>query len=549
LHSVPAWRHAYSLRVLVFVEYESEVEEEQARVKALLDKLRIEAEVLVFWLACGALDSYEFIINGRCDDVDAQIMVNDVLKDEEWWDELQMLRGRSASTSASHDLTTLAHIIESTSGRPGVYNPHAAPETAEVRRRSSLVDLLDMSSRPTMSRLSRLGINIGIHTTHISDNVLDDSSATDVEGSIDGKESSSGSDSDLDSDGSESAASDGDIEDLQPVRRPLLRYSTRRKSHGDAIMTSSQRRKSRQDSHKALLRERFAPDAQSYGTMSSRTLTEAESSQQNDLGTKERKHDEQTGPATSDILPRNPSPRSISSIREAKKLTEIHTANPEMAGQVRPSFSRQSSTVRFSSRTLPETRVTVEGTSGPTIMFADADETPRAEQGTFSRQSSTVRFSSRPTPDMRVSDADGFGPSITFADQEYHSRKASAIAGVGPIDRGTDGSFNMPEILEAYRRDNNFAADDEGSPYSTQGVALSFNDLPSRAQHLILNELMRQNSGDTAVVFSTLPIPAEGTCQDDRASVQYLSGVELLCNGLPPVLLVLSNNMTVTVSL
>jgi potassium/chloride transporter 9 len=66
---------------------------------------------------------------------------------------------------------------------------------------------------------------------------------------------------------------------------------------------------------------------------------------------------------------------------------------------------------------------------------------------------------------------------------------------------------------------------------------------------LILNELMRQNSSDTAVMLTTLPIPQENTCQSEEASLAYLSDVEVLCNGLPPVLLVLSNHMTVTVSL
>jgi potassium/chloride transporter 9 len=60
---------------------------------------------------------------------------------------------------------------------------------------------------------------------------------------------------------------------------------------------------------------------------------------------------------------------------------------------------------------------------------------------------------------------------------------------------------------------------------------------------------MRQSSNQTAVVFSTLPIPVEGTSTDEKASVQYLSDVEILCNAMPPIFLVLSNNMTVTVGL
>lgn len=45
LHTVPSWRRSYRLRICVFVEYESDVEEERGRVTTLLRNLRIEAEV------------------------------------------------------------------------------------------------------------------------------------------------------------------------------------------------------------------------------------------------------------------------------------------------------------------------------------------------------------------------------------------------------------------------------------------------------------------------------------------------------------------------
>ena len=82
-------------------------------------------------------------------------------------------------------------------------------------------------------------------------------------------------------------------------------------------------------------------------------------------------------------------------------------------------------------------------------------------------------------------------------------------------------------------------------------MPLGFNDLPCRAQHLVINELMLIHSGgkDTAVVFTTLPGPMEGTGASEEESVAYLSDLEVLCEGLPPVLLVHSNNMTVTTNL
>ena len=45
LHTVPSWKRSYKLRICVFVEYETDVDEERGRVTTLLRNLRIEAEV------------------------------------------------------------------------------------------------------------------------------------------------------------------------------------------------------------------------------------------------------------------------------------------------------------------------------------------------------------------------------------------------------------------------------------------------------------------------------------------------------------------------
>ena len=92
LHTVPSWKKSYNLRVAVFVEYESDVEEERARVAELLENLRIEAEVLVFWLASGDVKSYQVIINGDDTDAEAVAQVEKVLEDEEWWNSLKNMR-------------------------------------------------------------------------------------------------------------------------------------------------------------------------------------------------------------------------------------------------------------------------------------------------------------------------------------------------------------------------------------------------------------------------------------------------------------------------
>ncbi|KAL2760815.1 hypothetical protein ACRALDRAFT_1078620 [Sodiomyces alcalophilus JCM 7366] len=520
LQTVPAWKRVYTLRVIVFVEYESEVAEERARVKALLDKLRIDAKILVFWLACGDLRTYEYIINGRSDDTETETVVNDVLKNEDWWDELQTFRGRMSTMGSTQEMTHLANIIESTAGRAGVFNPHVPVDEANPRRLSGTIDLGGLQRRPTVSRLARLGVNMGIHTSHLGDDVFEGEEGIESRLPSDDDQGQSSSESESDTDDGDDLSSHGGNE---AVRRPLL--SERRSGSAETLGSAFSGRRGR-DRLKREYRPGDMPTT--YGTLSAPTTADASQGRSS-----QHVRGRILGAETFPELPEQATSRD----------------NSGSATPIRPVLSRQSSAVRFSSRPVPETKVTVEETAGPTIMFAEESKPApsRPERPTFSRQSSTGRFSSRPVPEHKVSVGDGAGPTITFAEPPLRSRKSSVLS---DIEDRSDVQLNMSDILEGYRLGAQWPEEDEeGSPYSTQALALSFNDLPSRAQHLILNELMRSQSSETAVLFTTLPIPSEGTCLDEEASVQYLSNVEVLCHDLPPVLLVLSNNMTVTVGL
>ncbi|EJS44685.1 YBR235W [Saccharomyces arboricola H-6] len=78
---------------------------------------------------------------------------------------------------------------------------------------------------------------------------------------------------------------------------------------------------------------------------------------------------------------------------------------------------------------------------------------------------------------------------------------------------------------------------------------LGFNDLPSTAQHLILNDMMTQMSKNSDLIFSTLPIPTLGTHEDHDASLQYVDDLDIWLEGLPPCMLINSQTMTVTTAL
>ncbi|KAL1838988.1 hypothetical protein VTJ49DRAFT_1999 [Mycothermus thermophilus] len=470
LRTVPAWKKVYNLRVLVFVEYESEVQEERGRVKKLLEKLRIDAEILVFWLASGSLSTYETIIHGHFKGPETENLVNECLKNEEWWEELQTYRG-SHSMTDSQEFASIAQVMGSTAGRPGLYNPHGDPSEARSMRRHSIAQLNELPKKPSMSQLREWGVSMGIHTQNLP---FMDSSDTEL-----------GIESDSDSDSSDSSDTDGPRH-RNGIRRPLLATARRRRSFADFERAKSPRRE------KKLKRSTASAIGSSYGTMSD---------------------------ASTAVDPRT--------------FTESSR------------HDRNSSTPRFSSNLVPETTITNEDGTGPRIMFAETEI--RTDRPGMSRQSS---FARGPGGELILDKRVSFAATPPDSRSPARSRRSSVSKG---SESGGDASVNIPELLASYQMSGSGGEDPDSTPggasYSTQGLALSFNDLPSRAQHLILNELMRQNSAATAVIFTTLPIPRENTCQSEDDSLAYLSDVEVLCNGLPPVLMVLSNHMTVTVSL
>ncbi|KAI5294833.1 hypothetical protein KEM52_003060 [Ascosphaera acerosa] len=379
LHTVPSWRSSYKLRVNVFVEYELDVQEEYGRVRTLLEKLRIEAEVCVFWLASGDLGTYDYIINGHTTPTPADqsciTRVDDVLANELWWQQMVHLRHTGAEPSQSQS-----------SGSQGQARSRSSPVSPSgLARRSSSQQFQGLRQLLQSPRRSATGLSIsyGMQTHHLPDYAV--RSADD---SLDASESD---EDDADDDGDNFAA-----------------YSDRSPHQQSPAAASPQR-----------------SGAESVSILS---LDENE-----------------------------PSPGNL----EVPQASDATPVSP----------LRSKSPSRFVSTPMPETVV------------------PESEQG----------------------------PSIMFADPGQQT------------DRGRGRQAT-------------------GFP-SQAAMALSFNDLPSRAQHLILNELIRSHSAQTAVVFTTLPSPVESTCEDHAASALYVEDLRILCDGLPACLLVHSNSMTVTMNL
>ncbi|PYH47422.1 putative cation chloride cotransporter [Aspergillus saccharolyticus JOP 1030-1] len=432
LNTVPSWKKTYKLRVAVFVEYESDVEDERGRVEALLEKLRIEAEVLVFWLACGDLKTYRIIVNGEItpETGDYSDRVHEALQDEDWWQDIR--RARSVHGALDHsESSDLIHLRERMSSWP-VQSPESIQRPSH-QLVGGLRKLMQSSKRRrSISSFRGLGnVSLGMQTHRLLDALVD---------------------YDISSDSSTSDSSD---EEFVPYRDDV---------------DSDEGEENHQDSSQG-------PD---------------QSSQQHMLGSIKAKQR-----ASSDsIAPDQPVPSIIMTADTDTEPAETPQTPPSPSTVLaRPKPSRSPSSNRFSSSPIPEARVNTEEGAGPSIMFAPSASPPRSTSNHRLESIYTRRSSS--------------GPSAVLA-----ARATSA----------------------------------SGYPQQAS-VPFSFNDLPSRAQHLILNELMVRHSEDTAVVFTTLPSPSEGTAQSEAASASYLSDLEIFWQGLPPCLLVHSNSMTVTMNL
>ena len=385
LNTVPAWKKAYRLRVIVFVEYELDVEEERSRVKTLLDNLRIQAEILVFWLASGDLENYEVIVNGHAPNENARRHIDEDLKEEAWWQDVQKLRFRRRTASMSEELVDTQGLLDAVP---------SWPSSSFQQGRGN----------PPTKRFETL--------------------------------------------------------------KKLIRKSKRRRSSGDL----------------------------------------------NGLGMRQSM---QTHRLHDDVLQRHASYASASE-DSGSEDTSSETFEDDFADKIdeTPASENNASTS--------------DGKPADVSLRAETDDLAQNLQPvrpTPTRHSSAPKFSSRPQPKATVNSQDGPGPSIMFTGSPSSPPRTS------------------PSI---YRHPSATSA--TGFPFS-QSTPLSFNDLPCRAQHLILNELMRQHSRDTAVLFTTLPSPVEGTCENEEDCVRYLSDLEVLWKGLPPVLMIHSNSMTVTMNL
>lgn len=445
---------------------------------------------------------YEVIINGR-DDGDFDQIARDIdisLEDERWWQDIKRLR-RPDDLSTSQELAKTMDILEVVTNWPIASFQHGRQES-RPKRFAALQKLLRKNKhRTSLGDLSDAGATVGMRSQRLPANLLAPSDS-DSQGSLRGGDK-------------DDADSDADDEAVASDSEPGVSGSNFDEYDVDAFTDESDS----EGRPSMIRRTKTTPIASTF----SKKLDLRRAIWKSPLKEGTFKVGVPTESSVSTVRPHpnaSASDTAIFRTKEARKSQSMASTSSQVSSSSRarsamnPPSLGKGSLPKFTSSPVPRSAVAEEEGAGPSIMFVD---TP----------------SPNPT---KKKDPIATMPSLTQHGLADITSSSSASADNSPLSSTTALSQDPTRPVAS------------GFP-AQQAIPLSFNDLPCRAQHLILNELIRKHSDDTAVVFTTLPSPVEGSCESEAESVKYISDLEVLCQGLPPILLIHSNSMTVTMNL
>lgn len=544
LRTVPAWKANHDMRVVVFVEFFEDVEEERYRIKILLERLRINAEILVLCLSEGDVPAYETIVHGR---QDKSGRVKKFLGKHEWWLELQDARKEWARKFSNSDTPTgfipqdrvegLMQTAEvSGFGGVSVGNQDAGRKNSTTGSPPKSAFTMNRQRRHTISSLQQMGVSgLSMHTSKLRKS--DMHHATNFY-----------RDSESDYDDDEAAVSSA----FDSVASSL---ST---SQIDIAPVPTKRRQT-------------TPTQQRVGLPSFKSK---------DIQAKESNSDEDDlkfGKVSLKSSSASPESYLKKSLLEVSRVQSAEVVqSPSSLGTVTPPTRSGSSTPlsaaaakkrkpNFSSLAIPNTLLDEEADDGrPTIMFEKKRMHKANSLTGLSGGIGTTIAGMRPTGPNRsrsINSPKGVsfpGPASDERTPLVRSTSGQSLGpGFGSIDEQVEAdaeprrgvTFDISQEEDERPIDDEEEDEDTDEDNEERGAYLSFNDLPANAQHVILNDMMRETSKDAVVIFSTLPAPTLGTHLSEEESWQYVESLEVWCEDLPPVILLHSQTMTVTTAL
>lgn len=495
LSTVDEWKkNGYTLRIIVFVEKQSETEDEKRRLTELLESLRITADIKIICLEDGSLSSYNFLVKGYAVTPSNQKQFDNlakILENEQWWKNLVEAR------------ETLKTVEKARAARKsdGKSKPISLDQTLKFKsvslgkspaEPSNLGKSLQHNRRYTLSNLHEQGLSFSFNMKAQGGN--------DFFKYDSGDESNSESDSDY-----SSILADADGEtitcyDSTDSARPRAPVTATGRENG--ILTSQQPNKNPVNS--SLRFKHMKLNGHSSDQLSIKS-------------------------SRSNLRPNFLAVKIPKSIIRAEEDNDGEDDDEEN----KPSIS-------FAKETTDDRDPLIKGdkkfsiNSGSSAHLADRS----TKTGNLYFEIPTDNRSGLASPSIITND--GIRHQLSDSDAMRDEDRSNANQDKQELFTDDTESLNgRPDNKITYKQ------------LKQELSNLTFNDLPARGQHLILNELMKlhSNQGETAVIFSTLPAPQIGTHLNTEESLEYTSGLSTWLDGLRPVLLVNSQTVTVTTSL
>ncbi|KAN0062471.1 hypothetical protein ACQY0O_005002 [Thecaphora frezii] len=582
------WK-SHKLRVSVFVEQPHEVEGERKRIQSLLDNLRIPASLRVFCLSDETVATYQAIVLGRKPVFDD---IEHALRGDPWWEALKQLRRESekrAKAAAKHASQPPAQPIPSSG--PGT----GSGSGTEAKRQSKREQRLLGVSLPA-EHLAFHKQNIRLGLAHPRARRSDAESETD--------------DTDYSDDSEDELALLSEDDDWLSGMRSNSGLGMRRSSTITNGLASTKERTAKRPRAYSLGGSAGLPDdpitrpllstststdstvaPYSYGSLSSsqRTATPANvkgaklavdgiGSALNpayaSVGSTVVSTDSSDTPRAS--LPREearPSPLSAAAVDRADSAragsfdgsydgdgTLRASDRARIQGELQQQQQQQQQVPRVATR-----RASVSSSAGGSVLSRSSSASDLSDAEAGGRPVGKRRRGSRAElvgslRGRRISGSSSSSSGGSVGGVGGGIRRASVASAYGQsrseqLASADASASSVPRRAAKSRRTGpahgqHHVSTPVASVYANESIRISFNELPNKAQYLILNELIRINSSaETSVVLTALPAPEPGTSRDEIKSLRYLEQLESLFTGGPPVLGVHAKTLTMTMSL
>lgn len=532
LSTVRQWKlNNYKLRVIVFVENEEEVEEERERLSQLLSSLRIDAQIKVICISDGSLDSYNFLVRGFSRSLSNKVeydRINNNLERDQWWKNLCKARDfvrdvekkklkRQSYMNVNASLSSVFDYDKALNGIDPLF-PNGMKSYGESPQRDPNFKL---NRRYTLSNLHEQGLSMSLNMNT-------------QQGMYFGQDDSLG-ESDTQSGTEGESESESENEDADETSDEILPNYSKKVYGAGNVSTPQENVKQLVNSPrmegKSVVKNRFPTNVRSIQNENDKkkdvdqlSIRSSRSNlRPNFLSMKTPHAHINSGPTDADDE-NNPSISFVDPQTEGENK-DLFFAKKNRSNVFREHESVDPLAVDVSKQAKRQICTSARPALSHTTSIISNDDNFIHRMGTSK------------VLDKRSDDVDKFKSGIT---RNNKTEKDITL-------REKEDPIHPTETDHDLREKNQVTY----KSLKKEIGSISFNDLPAKGQHIILNELMRRNSpkDQTQIIMSTLPAPVINTHMDIDESYDYVLNLAIWFADLPPILLVNSQTVTVTTAL